>query len=124
MTFYPKSTAPQHVTLSYKKFRQKSMFPHDVLWFCSLSKLLQVSHRVVNSPDEIGVPRGGHGGRGHRRRRRLRGPANLEVSDGAVAPPGDELVDVEDESDDDLDEHCQVQVPVYPLLLGPERPVA
>ena len=86
----------------------------------ALSKLLQVSHRVINSPDESGVPRGGHG---HGRRHRPRVPSNLDVADGAVAPPRDELVDVEDEAEDHLDEHCQVQVPVYALLLGAQRPV-
>ena len=71
-----------------------------------------LTHRVVNSSDEIGVPHDGLGG-----------PPNLDVSDGVVAPPRDELVDVEDESDDDLNEHCQVQVTVDALLLCPERPV-
>ena len=88
----------------------------------SLKKASSSSYRVVNAPDKVGdiipvLPRCGHC-----RRRRCR-PPNLDVADGVVAPPRDELVDVEDEADDDLDEHRQVQVPVDALLFGPQRPV-
>ena len=76
--------------------------------------LLLLSYRVVDAPDEIGDVIAVL---------RSCGPPHLDVADGVVAPPGDELVYVQDEADDDLDEHRQVQVPVDALLFGPQRPV-
>ena len=98
MTFYPTSTVPRTTAQQTKCADSKeSMFKPTrrraavvfTLESRNCSKFL--THRVVNSSDEIGVPHDGLGG-----------PPNLDVSDGVVAPPRDELVDVEDESDDDL----------------------